>query len=228
MLVNGKSIFTARQVQQVYVSPAENRLIVALTHFSKDSASAQGAFLLVDGKPAEATLTPALSFDRVLFSPDGKRYAAICGAAPNKFVVLDGKKGQEYFDVYSRPASTLAPGIAFSADSNTLAYEAATPDLKRFIVTTDESDALANCWFVFSPDGKRIAYGGVTGQGGQKYLLSLDGKPHAGRSGLDGEFVHLQSRRFPLRLRNRVGREPSHRARWQTDGTLRKIRLQSR
>ena len=177
VLMDGKPIFTARQVLQVYVPPVGNRLIFALTHFSKDGNSSQGAFLLVDGKPAEATLTPSPTIERVIFSPDGKHYAAICGAAPNKFVVIDGKKGQEYFDITASNVSTLMQGIAYSADSSKVAYLASSQNGQRFVVINEEeSDALVNPWYVFSPDGKRVAYGGMVGQGGQKYYLSIDGK----------------------------------------------------
>jgi len=133
--------------------------------------------LLVDGKPVEATLTPNSVFERVLFSPDGKHYAAICGTSPNKFVVIDGKKGQEYFNINPRDVSTLIPGIAFSPDSSKVVYIGSMQDMKQFVVVNEEeSDALVNPWFVFSPDGKRIAYGGQVGQGTQKWLLSIDGK----------------------------------------------------
>ena len=144
--MDGKPIFTARQVLQVYVPPAGNRLIFALTQFSKDGSSAQGAFLLVDGKPAEATLTPNFTIERVIFSPDGKHYAAICGAAPNKFVVIDGKKGQEYFNINAADVSTLMQGIAYSADSSKVAYLAtATGSTQQFVVINEEeSDALGN------------------------------------------------------------------------------------
>jgi len=35
VLLDGKSIFTARQILQVYVPPVGNRLIFALTHFKQ-------------------------------------------------------------------------------------------------------------------------------------------------------------------------------------------------
>ena len=184
VLVDGKPVFTARQIQEVYVGPVGSRLIIALTHFSKDGASAQGTFLLVDGKPAEATLTPGFGIERVIFSPDGKHYAAICGAAPSKFVVIDGKKGQEYRNINARDVSTLSQGIAFSPDSSKVVYVATASGMGQYVVVNDEeSDALQNPWFVFSPGGGRVAYGGQVGQGGQKWFVAVDGKPQPVEAG---------------------------------------------
>jgi hypothetical protein len=176
VLIDGKSLFAARQILHVHVPPAGNRFIFVLTHFSKDGNSAEGSFLLVDGKPVETSLTPESDISTVVFSSDGKHYAAVCGKAPNRFVVIDGKKGQEYFTINERDLTSLAQGITFTPDSSKVVYLARTATGQFFVINDEESEALQNPWFQFSADGKRLAYGGMVGPGGQKSLLSIDGK----------------------------------------------------
>ena len=180
VLIDGKSIFTARQIVEVYVPPVGNRLIFSLLHFSKDGSNAEGTFLLVDGKPVEASLTPGSGIKKVVFSPDGKHYAAICGNTPNMFVVIDGKKGQEYNSI--DPLGTAGPGINFTGDSSKVVYIAATANIARgagsfVVINEDESDGLGlNVKYWLSPDGKHIAYAGTTDQANQKWILMIDGK----------------------------------------------------
>jgi len=177
VLIDGKPLFSARDIQEVFVPPVGNRFIFALTHFNKDGTARDGSFLLVDGKPVEATLTPSPSITRVIISPDGRHYAAICGSTPRQFVVIDGKKGQEYNSINAQDASTLAQGIAFSADSSKLAYSVFAGTKTFVVLNDDESDALGlNSHFWFSPDGKRFAYAGTVDLGNSKWVLMLDGK----------------------------------------------------
>jgi Tol biopolymer transport system component len=175
VLIDGKPLFSGRQIIAVYVPPVGNRLAFALTHFNKDGTAAEGSFLLVDGKPVEASLTPERSISNFLFSPDGKRYAAVCGEASHRFVVIDGKKGQEYFDI-DKNAAGLTQGMAFTPDSSRVVYTARATTGQFVVVNEDESDALVNAWYQYSADGKRLAYGGMVGPGGQKCALSIDGK----------------------------------------------------
>ena len=178
VLIDGKPVFTARQILAMHVPPAGNRLIYSLMHFSKDGLSNEGTFLMVDGKPVEATLTKS-GPPKVIFSPDGKHYAAICGSNGSTFVVIDGKKGQEYFTINDRDVSTLAQGIAFSPDSSRVVYVATTRTSGNntfVVVNEEESDGLAGVvGFRFSADGKHLAYWGGQASG-QKSILVIDGK----------------------------------------------------
>jgi hypothetical protein len=90
LLVDGKSRFSARQILAVYQAPAGDRIGVVLDHKYPDGST--GQFLLMDGKPVEASLGQQVK--RVVFSPDGKRYAAICGRSGAEFVVTDGKRAR--------------------------------------------------------------------------------------------------------------------------------------
>lgn len=176
VLLDGKPLFTARQILNVYVPPVGSRLIFELMHLNAQGSN-EGSFLLVDGKPAEATHTKDGNITTVIFSPDGKHYAAVCGKTGNQFVVIDGKKGQEYFSIADKDIADLATGIKFSPDSSKVVYTAyASGGRDQFVVVNeDESDALGNPWFKFSPDGKRLAYGGLVNQN-QNAFLNVDGK----------------------------------------------------
>ena len=188
VLVDGKPLFSGRQILAVYVPPVGNRLAFALTHFNKDGTAAEGSFLLVDGKPVEASLTPERSISHFLFSPDGKRYAAVCGGASHRFVVIDGKKGQEYFDI-DKNAPGLTQGIAFTPDSSRVIYTARATTGQFVVINEDESDVLVNAWYQTSADGKHLAYGGTVGQAAQKLLLSIDGKVQAVPPGIMSSFT---------------------------------------
>jgi WD40 repeat protein len=174
VLIDGKTLFSAKELLDYIVSPVGTRLILVLTHFSKEGSRA-GTFLVVDGKAVEASLTQG-GIKSVIFSPDGKHYAAICGSSPNQFVLIDGKKGQEYSNIVENGVQGLTNGLTFSPDSSRVAYVAFSNAGQFVVINDEESDALQSPWFVFSPDGKRVAYGGMVGQGGQKWLLSIDGK----------------------------------------------------
>jgi hypothetical protein len=59
---------------------------------SKGGQGAPGEFLGAAGKKIEGSDCQRIEW--VKFSPDGKRYAALCSAAPMvHYVIIDGKKG---------------------------------------------------------------------------------------------------------------------------------------
>jgi hypothetical protein len=59
----------------------------------------------------------AQNVDEVIFSPDGKRYLALCrnNATRTKYVVVDGRKGPEYQTI-------VANSARFSADGSRALY----------------------------------------------------------------------------------------------------------
>jgi WD40-like Beta Propeller Repeat len=177
VLVDGKPFFSARQILNVYVPPVGNGLVFAVRSFSKDGNTAEGSFLMVNGKLVAASLTSEPSIGEFYFSPDGKHYAAVCGGAPHKFLVIDGKKGQEYANVDPNLPG-LMQGVSFSADSSRVAYSASTGAGHFVVINDEESDAFPNVGhFWFSNDGKRIATAGALDRGQQKFQLLIDGKP---------------------------------------------------
>jgi hypothetical protein len=175
VLIDGKPLFSGRQILSVYVPPVGNRLAFGLTHFNKEGTAAEGSILLVDGKPVEASLTPEPAIHEFVFSPDGKHYAAVCGTALHRFVVIDGKKGQEYSDI-DQTAPGLTQGLSFTPDSKRVVYTARSGQGQFVVINEEESDALQHAWFQFNADGSHLAYGGMVPPAMQKLVLSLDGK----------------------------------------------------
>jgi len=169
LLMDGKSQFTATQIIDYFLAPVGNGMIVELVHRNADASI--GYFLMANGKPVDASLSPNV-ITSVIFSPDGKHYAAICGGAPRQFVVSDGKKGQEYQSIYSSMLG--ANSFAFSPDSSKLAYLASAAGKEYVVVNDDESDGYDNMSFIFSGDGKHVVYSGYAA--GNSHLF-LDGKP---------------------------------------------------
>jgi hypothetical protein len=160
LLVDGRQLFKARGIIAVYLPPAGNRIIAVLQHRDPKTGST-GQFLLADGKPVEASLSQTIK--RVIFSPDGKHYAALCGQTSREFVVIDGKKGQEYMSIIDNP--TFAGQPTFSPDSSKFVYDAMNGVKSFVVVNDDESDAFNNqAFFVLSPSGKHLVMLGVRGQ----------------------------------------------------------------
>src|SRR5262249_41683819 len=93
LLKDGKSLFSAKQLVSYFLARTGDSVVAQLIHQNQDGS--MGYFLLVNGKPVESSLS-ANPIANVIFSPDGKHFAAICGSAQIQFVVADGKKGQEY------------------------------------------------------------------------------------------------------------------------------------
>ncbi len=170
LLVDGKSLFKARGILGVYLAPIGNRLIAVLQHANPDGS--RGAFLLVDGKPVEASGSQQIK--KVVFSPDGKRYAAICGRPGAEFVITDGKKGQEYSVINPLGDTIFGTGLTFSADSSKVGYIAAAAGKYFIVINDDESDAFENvAAFLFTPDGKHVV---MHGKQGQSFVFIMDGK----------------------------------------------------
>jgi Tol biopolymer transport system component len=181
VLVDGKPVFAAEQIVGVYIAPVGNRLIFEAYSEGQSRLIVDGKPVMVNGKPVNLNGNSGARGNKVVFSPNGKRYAAICGQTPNAFVIVDGKKEQEYAGISSFGEN--AQTVAFSADSSKLAYIAQTQNAARgngtfVVINGEESEGLGlNTSFWFSPDGKRIAYAGDIGSAGQqKAFLSIDGK----------------------------------------------------
>src|SRR5262249_17946830 len=135
LLVDGKPRFQAKEVIAFYPAPTGGRIAAGLRPTQPKKTKRQ--FVLVDRKPAEATLFRNLQ--PVSFRPAGKRYAAVCGRSGAQWMVIDGKKGQEYQSIGENLAQ-LSMGPTFSPDSSKIAYTA-TANGKTFIVMNDdESD----------------------------------------------------------------------------------------
>ena len=175
LLVDGKSVFSAPQILSYLVAPKTHRIAAVLLHKYPDGS--QGQFVLLDGKPVEATLCK-YAIQKVIFSPDGKHCAAVCSNAMNiNYVVIDGKKGDEYDAVGMPGTVTSNGGFAFSPDSSRLVYDAHGGGKHFVVVNGEESDDAFDTpvGFCFSPDGKRLAYCGLQTATGKSTMV-IDGK----------------------------------------------------
>lgn len=163
LVVDGKPSFRTEGINAYVVSPVGNRVLAA-------AFEGGNSVLYVDGKRVDASRSSG-QIQALTFSPDGKRYAAVCGGAGAQFVVLDGKKGQEYFGVN--------PALEFSADSAKLVYIASmtSPSAAHFLVVNEqESDAFyAHPRYWFSGDGKHLAVIGQLDAAG-KQSFRVEGK----------------------------------------------------
>ena len=87
-----------------------------------------------------ASDAPARDNVHIGWSPNGKRYAILCGGYGNRssseYMIIDGKRQREYRDVSLRGANTTwKPVSPFTADSSTCVY-VGTSD-KSFVVMDD-------------------------------------------------------------------------------------------
>jgi hypothetical protein len=178
LLFDGKPIAKAFNFT-VYISPVGDMVGVVVTGGTNFHPV---SFLVVNGKrvPGSETVERG-AITKVEFSPDGKHYAALCGDISNhQYVIVDGKRGQEYVSVDK---------LAFTPDSSTLIYTAYVNG-KSFVVVGDQEfgGALTAYQPIFAPIGNRVAaFMGVNGNPG----LLLDRKLSAlnARGGSDLSFT---------------------------------------
>lgn len=162
VLVDGKPFLKAQEAT-IFPAPVGEG-VVSVVH--RSGANGTETFLVIAGKKIEGS--EAAAIDRVDFSPDGKRYAAECrSAAGAGFVVVDGKKGQQYQNISN---------VAFSPDSSRCAYLANLNGKTFVVVDDDESDGYLTAQnVIFGGGGKRTAYLGQTDPNAK--VLVIDGKP---------------------------------------------------
>jgi hypothetical protein len=160
LLVDGKPQFTAPSIDSFTIGALGDIAAIATP------AGASRKQLYMNGKPVRGTEG---AFG-VVFSPDGKRWAAMCADHPSSFVVVDGKKQQDY---------TRVSNVAFTPDGSKCVYMAES-GMKKFVVTEGEEDAGALTVFiqpVFAEVGGTVAYavGNANGLGNRHVVI--DGVP---------------------------------------------------
>jgi hypothetical protein len=136
-------------------------------HLAYPAYSDSGWAVVRDGKRGAKFPDLILPVDELVMSPDGKHVAYdIDDYERGAQVVLDGKKGRTYDNVYS---------LVLSPDGKRLVYVAQRPDPKALVVIdTDEHAAGFQVLEgpFFSPDGKHVAYS-YEAEGAQR--VALDG-----------------------------------------------------
>lgn len=127
--------------------------------------------LVVDGKEVNAA-DGARNVTEVVFSPDGKRYLAVCQTASANFVITDGNKGPEYRTV---------TWPTFTRDSSRAIYVVGS-GAKSFVITDgQESAGFEGIGGLFvklamPKTGARFAYTTYNGMN-TEHTLVVDAKP---------------------------------------------------
>jgi Tol biopolymer transport system component len=163
LMFDGKPIARAFNFR-VSIPPVGDMVVVAASGGSLVKAV---EFLVVGGKKVPASEIPhdRGGVERVVFSPDGKHYAAVYTTTKNtRYVFTDGKPGEEY---------VIIDQLAFTADSSKLVYRAIVNG-KTFIVAGDQEFEGNTIAQVMSPVGNRVG-SLLLGNGGSPSLL-MDGK----------------------------------------------------
>jgi hypothetical protein len=157
LLFDGRPIAKAFNFT-VYIPPVGDMVVVAVTGGTNFHPF---SFLVVNGKkvPGSDTVERG-AISKVVFSPDGKHYAAIIGDLNNHLcVMVDGKRGQEY---------TSIDKLTFTTDSSTVVYTALV-NSKVFVIVGDQEfgQPLGAPVPILSPVGNRVGA-----------FIATDGTPH--------------------------------------------------
>lgn len=141
LLVDGKPMLTAASIDKILISPRGEIAAIAIPKGAKTKT------LHLNGKAVGGTE----NVYNVVFSPDGKHWAANCAESPSAWVVVDGKKQQNY---------TSVRDAAFTGDSAKCVYVAES-GVKKFVVVNgqeDEGNNLIHVGPLLSKAGGHVAY----------------------------------------------------------------------
>ena len=150
LLMNGKAGSRAKSIRGVHISTGGINLLV-LGNMSQGGQGGPGEYLGASGKKIEGSDCQKIEW--VKFSPDGKRYAALCSAGPGiEYLIIDGKKGENYQGITD---------FEFSPDSSRYTYMARS-NAGGFRVVDGEESQGYNTYQTYSwgGGGKRFGYTG--------------------------------------------------------------------
>lgn len=172
----------------LHIPPAGDRVVALVTKSVSVRTAVQ--FLVIGGRkvPASQVVVNQGRIDHIVFSPDGRHYAARLTNPDNRqYVLVDGRRRREYQSV---------DNIGFTADSSTVVYTAFTNG-KGFVVYGDRESNPCTTIAVGAAEntGAPIAFapvgrGAASICGGTEQALFLDGKmvALAGRGASDLSF----------------------------------------
>jgi Tol biopolymer transport system component len=169
VLADGKPVVSGGlTIEKVTPGPVGSRYAVILR---KRVVNNEGvATLYLDGKEVPGT-DGAMD---ISFSPDGKHYALLCKnvEARSFFVIIDGKKGQEY--------QSVANKFSWSPDSSKVVYHIGSSGRNFVVVNTEEFPvglvgSLSRDPIVFSKKGGHYAFSSTDGSN-RNHLTIVDGK----------------------------------------------------
>lgn len=150
LLMNGKAGSRAKSIRGVHMSTGGLNLLVLGT---QSGNGAFGEYLGASGKKIEGSECQKIEW--LKFSPDGKRYAALCSMAPMiKYLLIDGKKGENYQGITD---------FEFSPDSSRYTYMARSSSGSFRVVDGEESQGYNTYQsFAWGGGGKRFAHIGYS------------------------------------------------------------------
>jgi hypothetical protein len=159
LLLDGKPIVRAQGLR-FFVAPAGD-LMVAIINAP---APSHAQFLSVGTKRVPGSDLEQGVISDIVFSPDGKHYAAKYQDANNRYYVFsDGKRGQDY---------QFIDGVQFTADSSQLVYHAMANSRQFLIVGGQESKGFSNAVTpIFAPAGGHVGALVANSMDGVFYLL---------------------------------------------------------
>jgi hypothetical protein len=169
ILVDGRpGPYTGIQIEKITPAPVGGRFAVIMR---KRTVNSEGiGTLYLDGREVPGT-DGAMD---ISFSPDGKRWALRCKnpEARSFFVIIDGKKGNEY--------QTVAEKFSWSPDSSKVVYQISSSGRNFVVVNTEEFPVgmvhtLSRDPIVFPKVGSRYAFSSSDGSNRQ-HLTIVDGK----------------------------------------------------
>lgn len=166
-ILNGKPVIQAAGIPQVWVAPTGP--LVATLVLPKAN---QPTVLAVNGKPVPGT--EGLMIAHLYFSPDGKRWAASCRSqASASFVIIDGKKGQEYQSLQDSGEGVQGtdPYIGFTPDSSKFYYIAQQGGQSFLVVEEEEWDGIAGNFQPSVGGGNRLGFIGAESATGKKFVV---------------------------------------------------------
>jgi hypothetical protein len=188
LCLNGKPDIKANSINPMWMSPDGREIAMIITPKSGDPS-----FLSVNGKIVPETQGVPVGY--VYFSPDGRRYAALCNTKTgSKFMIIDGKKSEEYQDIPHEigssveeshwtfmtgvvpvPITSVRPSVpGFTGDSSRFVY-VATQGGRQFLVVDDqESNGFQQILPVLSLAGGRVGAIAIAPNGKQHVII--DGK----------------------------------------------------
>jgi dipeptidyl aminopeptidase/acylaminoacyl peptidase len=159
--------FYAR-MEQVSAAPAGTNLLTvfAMPNENPEKSSKTESYRLFFN---DRKIVDAAKIESIAWSPDGKRYSAVCTTKQNsQFMVVDGKKEPEYAKVSTVYQGSRWASRAFTADSSKAVYLAWSGGKEFLVVEDAESDGYKAIEdLTFSEKGDHIAFVATT-ETGQK------------------------------------------------------------
>ena len=185
LVLNGKPEIKASQLSPMWISPDGRQIAIVITPRTGDPSE-----FTVNGKIVPDT--QGLRVDNLYFSADGKRYAALCVTKTgSKFMIVDGKRGEEYQDIprsllpdtqahwrfttandQVTVASMQPVAPAFTADSSKFVYVATQGARSFLVVDGQELNGFGNVIsLMLSSTGNRIGMLAVAPDGTQHVIV---------------------------------------------------------